>query len=215
MKVNNKLPLIWIKHQSLCQYPFFAVRLWWLDAQHAHFPAALSTDHEGDLERGHNAADAPGHQHDSAGHVHHVAAQQAVVRLRKSQHDLRLHQRQYRLKQIINRHGVKMWCIVSPWWLNVAFWQVGLGQYPENHFFEDVPCKVMKDFQGELEILSTVIKTRNKSLDVPYVYMDPVLVENSVAIWTSQSMTALSPCGSWFIISFAPHRLGFLVSVSF
>lgn len=59
---------------------------------------------------------------------------------------------------------------------------VGLGQYPEHHFFEDVPCKMMKDFQGELEILSTVIKTRNRNLEVPYMYFDPALVENSVAI---------------------------------
>ncbi|KAM9362638.1 arachidonate 12-lipoxygenase, 12R-type-like [Symphorus nematophorus] len=59
---------------------------------------------------------------------------------------------------------------------------VRLGLYPEEHFFEEVPCKLIKEFQGELEILSTVIKTRNKSLDVPYTYMDPELVENSVAI---------------------------------
>lgn len=37
-------------------------------------------------------------------------------------------------------------------------------------------------FQGELEVLSAVIKTRNKSVEVPYTYMDPALVENSVAI---------------------------------
>ncbi|XP_035516964.1 arachidonate 12-lipoxygenase, 12R-type-like [Morone saxatilis] len=59
---------------------------------------------------------------------------------------------------------------------------VPLGQYPEEHFFEEVPCKMIKHYQGELDILSTVIKTRNKSLEVPYTYMDPALVENSVAI---------------------------------
>uniref|UniRef100_A0A8C4EJ95 Arachidonate 15-lipoxygenase B n=1 Tax=Dicentrarchus labrax TaxID=13489 RepID=A0A8C4EJ95_DICLA len=59
---------------------------------------------------------------------------------------------------------------------------VPLGQYPDEHFFEEVPCTMIKHYQGELEILSTVIKTRNKSLEVPYTYMDPVLVENSVAI---------------------------------
>ncbi|XP_070712351.1 arachidonate 12-lipoxygenase, 12R-type-like [Pempheris klunzingeri] len=59
---------------------------------------------------------------------------------------------------------------------------VPIGRYPQEHFSEEVPCKLIKDFQGELHILSTVIKTRNKSLEVPYTYMDPALVENSVAI---------------------------------
>ncbi|XP_070768794.1 polyunsaturated fatty acid lipoxygenase ALOX15B-like [Enoplosus armatus] len=59
---------------------------------------------------------------------------------------------------------------------------VPLGHYPEEHFTEEVPCKLIKDFQGELDILSVVLKTRNKRLEVPYTYMDPALVENSVAI---------------------------------
>ncbi|XP_078138881.1 polyunsaturated fatty acid lipoxygenase ALOX15B-like [Centroberyx gerrardi] len=57
---------------------------------------------------------------------------------------------------------------------------VALGQYPEEHFSEEIPRKVIKDFQGELEVLSAVVKARNQSLDVPYTYM--VEVENSVAI---------------------------------
>ncbi|KAM4603990.1 polyunsaturated fatty acid lipoxygenase ALOX15B-like isoform 1-T1 [Polymixia lowei] len=59
---------------------------------------------------------------------------------------------------------------------------VPLGEYPEEHFSEEVPHKVIKDFQGELEILSATINVRNKSLDIPYTYLDPMLVENSVAI---------------------------------
>ncbi|XP_042340950.1 polyunsaturated fatty acid lipoxygenase ALOX15B-like isoform X2 [Plectropomus leopardus] len=59
---------------------------------------------------------------------------------------------------------------------------VPLGQYPEDHFSEEIPCKMIKKFQGDLEVLSAIIKARNKSLDVPYTYMDPVVVENSVAI---------------------------------
>ena len=61
--------------------------------------------------------------------------------------------------------------------------QVRLGQYPEDHFCEEVPHKLIKTYQGELEVLSTVIRTRNRSLEIPYTYMDPELVENSVAIW--------------------------------
>uniref|UniRef100_A0A8C9Y8F7 Lipoxygenase domain-containing protein n=1 Tax=Sander lucioperca TaxID=283035 RepID=A0A8C9Y8F7_SANLU len=59
---------------------------------------------------------------------------------------------------------------------------VPLGQYPEGHFSEKIPCKLIKDFQGELEGLSADIKARNESLEVPYTYMDPRELENSVAI---------------------------------
>ncbi|XP_014194775.2 hydroperoxide isomerase ALOXE3-like [Haplochromis burtoni] len=59
---------------------------------------------------------------------------------------------------------------------------VPLGQYPEEHFIEEIPCKILKDFQMELEDLSLVIKARNKRLEVPYTYMDPAELENSVAI---------------------------------
>ncbi|XP_022621142.1 arachidonate 12-lipoxygenase, 12R-type-like [Seriola dumerili] len=59
---------------------------------------------------------------------------------------------------------------------------VPLGQYHEDHFSEEIPHKLIKDFQGELEVLSTAIKVRNRSLEIPYTYMDPQEVENSVAI---------------------------------
>ncbi|KAM7419363.1 hypothetical protein PAMA_016473 [Pampus argenteus] len=59
---------------------------------------------------------------------------------------------------------------------------VPFGQYPEEHFREEIPCKLIKDFQGELEVLSVAIKARNKNLKVPYTYMDPKEFENSVAI---------------------------------
>ncbi|XP_030587259.1 arachidonate 12-lipoxygenase, 12R-type-like [Archocentrus centrarchus] len=59
---------------------------------------------------------------------------------------------------------------------------VPLGQYPEDHFTEKIPRKIIKDFQRELHELSVAIKARNKSLKVPYTYMDPSEVENSVAI---------------------------------
>uniref|UniRef100_A0A671WZW2 Arachidonate 12-lipoxygenase, 12R-type-like n=1 Tax=Sparus aurata TaxID=8175 RepID=A0A671WZW2_SPAAU len=59
---------------------------------------------------------------------------------------------------------------------------VHLGRYPEDHFNEEIPCKLIKDFQGELQVLSAAIKVRNESLEVPYTYLDPTEVENSVAI---------------------------------
>ncbi|XP_041840057.1 polyunsaturated fatty acid lipoxygenase ALOX15B-like [Melanotaenia boesemani] len=59
---------------------------------------------------------------------------------------------------------------------------VPLGQYPEDHFSEKTPCDLIKEFQKELQVLSTAIKARNEHLEVPYTYMDPEKVENSVAI---------------------------------
>ncbi|XP_015247710.1 PREDICTED: arachidonate 15-lipoxygenase B-like [Cyprinodon variegatus] len=59
---------------------------------------------------------------------------------------------------------------------------VPLGQYPEEHFSEETPRQMIKKFQKELKELSAAIKQRNKELKVPYTYMDPEEVENSVAI---------------------------------
>lgn len=59
---------------------------------------------------------------------------------------------------------------------------VTLGNYPEEHFNEEVPCKAIKDFQHELKVLSADIRVRNTSLEVPYTYMDPTEMENSVSI---------------------------------
>uniref|UniRef100_A0A3P9D9W1 Hydroperoxide isomerase ALOXE3-like n=1 Tax=Maylandia zebra TaxID=106582 RepID=A0A3P9D9W1_9CICH len=57
-----------------------------------------------------------------------------------------------------------------------------LGQYPEEHFTEEVPCQKIKDFQVELKRLSAEIKARNSVLDLPYTYLDPDVTENSVSI---------------------------------
>ncbi|XP_013863199.1 hydroperoxide isomerase ALOXE3 [Austrofundulus limnaeus] len=59
---------------------------------------------------------------------------------------------------------------------------VPLGHYPEDHFTEETPQRIIKDFQRELDVLSGAIKERNKHLALPYTYLDPVEVENSVAI---------------------------------
>lgn len=59
---------------------------------------------------------------------------------------------------------------------------MALGQYPDQHFSEETPCKLIQDFQADLKGLSAEIKTRNLHLEIPYTYMDPETFENSVAI---------------------------------
>ncbi|KAM9819931.1 polyunsaturated fatty acid lipoxygenase ALOX15B-like isoform 3-T3 [Syngnathus typhle] len=59
---------------------------------------------------------------------------------------------------------------------------VPLGHYPEDHFTEGTPRQMQKDFKSELDQLSIKINERNKSLKIPYTYLDPKNVENSVAI---------------------------------
>ncbi|KAF7658086.1 hypothetical protein LDENG_00017920 [Lucifuga dentata] len=59
---------------------------------------------------------------------------------------------------------------------------VALGQYPDERFSEEIPLKLIEDFQRELKALSASIKDRNESLEIPYTYLDPELIENSVAL---------------------------------
>lgn len=41
---------------------------------------------------------------------------------------------------------------------------------------------MIKDFQAELSYMTEEIKARNSQLKVPYSYLNPAEVENSVAI---------------------------------
>ncbi|XP_061686115.1 arachidonate 12-lipoxygenase, 12R-type-like [Syngnathoides biaculeatus] len=59
---------------------------------------------------------------------------------------------------------------------------VPLGDYPEDHLTEDIPRQLQKEFKVELDRLSITIRNRNKGLVIPYTYLDPKSVENSVAI---------------------------------
>ncbi|KAL3999915.1 galectin-3-binding protein [Sarotherodon galilaeus] len=59
---------------------------------------------------------------------------------------------------------------------------VFLGHYPDRHFTEEFPRQKIKDFQKELRKLSEIIEVRNKGLSVPYSYLDPKVIENSVSI---------------------------------
>nr|DAZ89673.1 TPA_exp: arachidonate 15-lipoxygenase [Rhizomys pruinosus] len=59
---------------------------------------------------------------------------------------------------------------------------VPLGQHSEEYSSRPEAKAVLKKFREELAVLDKAIENRNKSLDIPYEYLRPSLVENSVAI---------------------------------
>lgn len=65
---------------------------------------------------------------------------------------------------------------------SVLYPQRPLGHFPDIHFVEDVPRRSMETFRQRLAEISHNIRQRNKCLPIPYYYLDPVLIENSVSI---------------------------------
>ncbi|XP_042536539.1 polyunsaturated fatty acid lipoxygenase ALOX15-like [Dipodomys spectabilis] len=59
---------------------------------------------------------------------------------------------------------------------------VPLGQHTQEYFSSLEAKAVLKKFREELAELDKEIEARNESLDIPYEYLRPSLVENSVAI---------------------------------
>ncbi|XP_015418753.1 PREDICTED: arachidonate 15-lipoxygenase [Myotis davidii] len=59
---------------------------------------------------------------------------------------------------------------------------VALGQHEEEYFSGPEPKAVLKKFREELASLDKEIEVRNAKLDMPYEYLRPSRVENSVAI---------------------------------
>ncbi|XP_075940620.1 hydroperoxide isomerase ALOXE3-like [Anarhichas minor] len=69
------------------------------------------------------------------------------------------------------------------WLLSEKFTdEVLMGSYPDERFQEPALKQMMKKFQAELSKLSEAISTRNLQLDIPYIYMQPSEIENSIAI---------------------------------
>lgn len=64
----------------------------------------------------------------------------------------------------------------------LIFSQRPLGTYPDEHFTEEAPRRSIAAFQSRLAQISKDIRERNKGLALPYAYMDPPLIENSVSI---------------------------------
>uniref|UniRef100_A0A8C6S5M3 Lipoxygenase domain-containing protein n=1 Tax=Neogobius melanostomus TaxID=47308 RepID=A0A8C6S5M3_9GOBI len=59
---------------------------------------------------------------------------------------------------------------------------VALGHFPDEHFTEEVPCRLMRQFCAELDKLDKEIDDKNKKRKLPYIYLKPTLMENSVSI---------------------------------
>ncbi|XP_043331567.1 hydroperoxide isomerase ALOXE3 [Cervus elaphus] len=57
-----------------------------------------------------------------------------------------------------------------------------LGTYPDEHFTEEAPRRSIVVFQNRLAQISRDIRERNRGLALPYAYLDPPLIENSVSI---------------------------------
>ncbi|KAM6930925.1 polyunsaturated fatty acid lipoxygenase ALOX15B-like [Xenentodon cancila] len=69
------------------------------------------------------------------------------------------------------------------WLLSKIFIDVlHLGNYPDKQFTEECSRLKIRTFQRDLKELSTKIQDRNKNLALPYTYLDPVMVENSVSV---------------------------------
>ncbi|XP_028252886.1 hydroperoxide isomerase ALOXE3-like [Parambassis ranga] len=59
---------------------------------------------------------------------------------------------------------------------------VFLGEYPEERFDEPASKQIIQKFQAELSSLSEEITKRNSLLEIPYTYLDPTQIENSISI---------------------------------
>ncbi|XP_062072319.1 polyunsaturated fatty acid lipoxygenase ALOX15B isoform X2 [Lepus europaeus] len=57
-----------------------------------------------------------------------------------------------------------------------------LGMYPDEHFTEEAPRRSIAAFQSRLAQISRDIRERNQGLALPYTYLDPPLIANSVSI---------------------------------
>ena len=57
-----------------------------------------------------------------------------------------------------------------------------LGTYLEQYFTEEEVHGYIEKLKHRLEAISEEIKQRNMSLRVPYVYMDPKNIPNSITI---------------------------------
>ena len=74
-------------------------------------------------------------------------------------------------------------CSTSSWFMAcLSAPQLYLGMYPDEHFIEQPVKEAMKKFRKVLAGISTLIKLRNQGKRLPYYYMSPDKIPNSVAV---------------------------------
>lgn len=61
--------------------------------------------------------------------------------------------------------------------------QLFLGEYPDKYFTEQPVMKAIETFRKKLAEVTNIIKSRNENLKLPYCYLSPDRIPNSVAIW--------------------------------
>ncbi|XP_073779153.1 arachidonate 5-lipoxygenase b, tandem duplicate 3 isoform X1 [Danio rerio] len=57
-----------------------------------------------------------------------------------------------------------------------------LGEYPDKYFTEEPAIEAIKNFRKTLVDITKIIKKRNETLELPYWYLSPDRIPNSVAI---------------------------------
>ncbi|KAG8435189.1 hypothetical protein GDO86_013216 [Hymenochirus boettgeri] len=60
--------------------------------------------------------------------------------------------------------------------------EIFLGFYPDEHFIEKPAKEAMKKFRKKLEEITNFIQERNKNKKLPYYYLSPDRIPNSVAV---------------------------------
>uniref|UniRef100_A0A8B9LBW1 Arachidonate 5-lipoxygenase a n=1 Tax=Astyanax mexicanus TaxID=7994 RepID=A0A8B9LBW1_ASTMX len=64
----------------------------------------------------------------------------------------------------------------------INFGQLFLGMYPDEHFIEKPVKKALETFREKLTEVSKLIKNRNEGKKLPYYYLSPDRIPNSVAV---------------------------------
>lgn len=86
--------------------------------------------------------------------------------------------------------------------------------YPDEHFVEKPVKEAMAKFRKNLDEIVSTITERNKSKKLPYYYLSPDRIPNSVAVWAdSQESSEECKANVCFPITYAsfsqwPYRNG-------
>ena len=61
------------------------------------------------------------------------------------------------------------------------FFQLFLGEYPNEHFSGDATLATIEAFQDDLKRIAETINERNESIEIPYSYLLPSRIPNSIS----------------------------------